>query len=396
MSAPAVRFGIFFGGNVLFGAGLFFHAFLYNFYLEMLGQNEVVMGIAAASLTAGGLVALVPAGRAVDRLGTRVSLLSACLLAAVGLALGAAAERAFAIYGAAFVAGIGTVTWRVTMGPVIMDLAPAHFRSQAFSWNVALLVGSGAVWMVGAGALAGWLEEIVGVTPLNAQRITLLAGAIVTLTAGPFFASAGGGARPAEGPRSWPSAPPRRDREVTRQYGVPVASVALWMLAPALVIPFFNLFFLRVYELPVDRIGLVFGASHVGTALVIFASGLVAARLGARRVLTVWTFAFGPLLWALGFVHFLPMALGLYFLQGIVSPATNPLIDEILLERAAPERRGLVSSYRNAATEIAGVVGAGLGGVVLAANSFSALFVVTGGIAIVAAVVLYRVLAHLR
>ena len=52
-------------GNVLFGGGLFIHAFLYNFHLEALHLDPQVMGYAAAALTAGGLVTLLPAGRLV-------------------------------------------------------------------------------------------------------------------------------------------------------------------------------------------------------------------------------------------------------------------------------------------------------------------------------------------
>ena len=66
---PQRTLGLLFGGNVLFAAGLFFHAFLYNFYLDAIGHSEAVMGYAAASLTAGGLAALLPAGKLVDKLG---------------------------------------------------------------------------------------------------------------------------------------------------------------------------------------------------------------------------------------------------------------------------------------------------------------------------------------
>jgi MFS family permease len=62
---------LFFLANVLFSAGLFFHAFLYNFYLQGLGHGEGVMGVAAAAISAGGVLALIPAGLAVDRWGVR-------------------------------------------------------------------------------------------------------------------------------------------------------------------------------------------------------------------------------------------------------------------------------------------------------------------------------------
>src|SRR5204863_7533751 len=80
---------VFLAANVLFGSGLFFHAFLYNFYLDKLSLSPTVMGQAAAALTTGGLVTLLPAGWIFDRLGARVSLMLGALICAVGLAAGA-------------------------------------------------------------------------------------------------------------------------------------------------------------------------------------------------------------------------------------------------------------------------------------------------------------------
>src|SRR5262245_34057502 len=82
---------LFLCGNVLFGSGLFFHSFLYNFYLEALGQSPEIMGHAAAMLTAGGLAALLPAGRLVDRTRPGLVLLGATFAGAGGLGLGAVA-----------------------------------------------------------------------------------------------------------------------------------------------------------------------------------------------------------------------------------------------------------------------------------------------------------------
>src|ERR1051325_3489714 len=84
-------------GNVLFAPGLIFHAFLYNFYLEALNLSAVVMGHAAAALTGGGLVMLLPAGVLADRLGPRAALSAAAMVLAVGLALGAGAATPVAL-----------------------------------------------------------------------------------------------------------------------------------------------------------------------------------------------------------------------------------------------------------------------------------------------------------
>ena len=99
--------GFLFGGNVLFGAGLFFHAFLYNFYLEAIGHAEAVMGYAAASLTAGALAALLPAGKLVDARGPRLVLCTGVMLGVLGLAAGALVAAPAAVYAAAALAGAG-------------------------------------------------------------------------------------------------------------------------------------------------------------------------------------------------------------------------------------------------------------------------------------------------
>jgi len=393
---------LFFACNVLFGAGLFSHAFLYNFYLEGLGVREGVMGGAAAALTAGGLVALIPAGQVVDRVGAGAGYLVAVALSSAGLVAGAFVESTVPIYAAAFLAGAGTATWRVATGPLIMDLASPARRARAFSWNVALLLGSGAAWTVISGAAPQWLEATLGIGPTGSIRVGLVAGATGTLLSAALFAFV----RPAASrPYSREAAPthppvpalahtdprPAAPQGPGRGVGVPadiaklVVIVAVWMTAGGLVIPFFNIYFLRQHALDVARIGLLLGGAQALTALIVFASGDVAARLGTRRVLLLWALPFAPLLWGLGVAAALPLAVALFLIQGFIPPATNPLIDQVLLERAPPGRQGAVSTWRNAATEFAGLAGAAAGGALLEATSFRTLFTVAGAVAAIGA-----------
>jgi MFS family permease len=385
------RLGIVLGGNVLFGTGLFFHAFLYNFYLEALGHDEAVMGLAAAALTAGGLIALVPAGRLIDRFGAVPLLLGAVLLAFVGLAAGAVAVRPGGICAAAFAAGLGTVTWRVATGPVLMDVTEGSLRARAFSWNVGLLVASGAGWMALAGSVSSRLLA-GGSAPVSAHRAALLIGAVGTALAALLFARLGRG--PARLPfpvAGIPDAPAPRPAD-TRLAGRALPPVLLWMLAPALVAPFFNIYFNRVHGLSVGQVGLAFALAHAGTALVLFLSGEIAARRSPAAALALWALAFAPALWLLGVADTLEWALVLYFLQGIASPAANPLIDQVLLSSTPAARRGMVSSWRNATTEVAGIAGAAGGGLVLRMTSFGTLYACAALVGLVGAVSLLLVL----
>ena len=373
----------YFLANALFAAGLYAHAFLYNFYLDALGLGEGAMGVAAAALTAGGLVALIPAGLLTDRFGAAATFLLGAAAGASGLAVGGLVETAAAIYAAAALAGAGTAAWRVAMGPLLLRLAPGPLRSRVFSWNVALLVGAGAAWTAAAGAIPGWIERTTGLGGASAIRGALLAGAGLTALSVVAFLPAARALGAAGPVRTTASRVSLSALRIPPVLAAGVLAVFVWMVAGGLVIPFFNLYFSRIHDLPVARIGGLFALAQALTALALVASGEAAGRLGARRVLAAWTLLFAPVLWLLPLADALPLALALFFLQGLVPPATNPLIDQVLLERAPPGRQGAVSSWRNAATETSGLIGAALGGRLLEVASFAVLFGVAGVVAAV-------------
>src|SRR5256886_15846956 len=132
-------------GNLLFGTGLIFHAFLYNFYLDALHLPTEVMGHAAAALTAGGLVMLLPAGVLTDRAGPKLSVTIAAAVLAVGLVLGAVVTTPLAVYAAAAGGGAGRGLWRVAAPPILMGLTEPGPRAPRFAWNVRLPLGLGGL-----------------------------------------------------------------------------------------------------------------------------------------------------------------------------------------------------------------------------------------------------------
>src|SRR5438309_10795386 len=94
-------------GNLLFGTGLIFHAFLYNFYLDALHLPTEVMGHAAAALTAGGLVMLLPAGALTDRAGPKLSVTIDAAVLADSTVLGADVPTPLLAYAQTASAGAG-------------------------------------------------------------------------------------------------------------------------------------------------------------------------------------------------------------------------------------------------------------------------------------------------
>jgi predicted MFS family arabinose efflux permease len=160
------------------------------------------------------------------------------------------------------------------------------------------------------------------------------------------------------------------------------------MLAAALVLPFFNVFFHDRFAMPIARIGALFAGAQLMHAVMLIGAAELARRWGPRRALVAWMLTLAPTLWWLAATDVVGVAISLYVVQGLIAPATNPLIDQLLLERAPRDRHGLVSGWRNAATEGAGALGASAGGRVLDAGSFSTLFVIAGAVAAASSAVL--------
>src|SRR5213080_1169048 len=371
-------------GNVLFGTGLIFHAFLYNFYLDALHLSSAVMGYAASALAGGGLVTLLPAGTLTDRAGPRATVTTAAVVLAVGLALGAVAAAPLAVYAAAAVAGAGSGLWRVAMPPMLMGLTEPGTRARAFAWNVGLLVVWGGLGTALAGATSQWLERGWGFQQLAAVRGALLLGAVGSAASLLVFRRS---RVPAKGMlRTAPAAqsvPVGTSQQATRQMLLLVGLVAVWMLGPALAAPFFNIFFAREHGVSIERIGLILAAANVCWAIAVLASGELARRVSVRRVLVVSLLFFAPAMWGLSFAGTVQLAVMLYLLQGLIAPVTNPLIDQWLLGQTPRERQGAVSSWRQVAADGSAMVGASVGGRLLEGGAFERLFAVAGAIGFV-------------
>jgi len=264
-----------------------------------------------------------------------------------------------------------------------MRLTHTRSRARSFAWNVGLLAAWNGVGLWIGGAAATWLEARWGLPRLAALRVTLLMGAAGSAASVLLYQALHVPAHPAgpDAPQVFPGVHTRLARDILPLIGL----LAVWMVGPALCAQFLNIFFSHTHRLSIERIGLIFAAASWCWALAVLASGELASRVGVRRVLFASLLAFAPAIWGLSLVANVGLAVALYFVQGLIAPLATPLIDQWLLGQTPPERQGAVSSWRQVAADVSAMVGASLGGRLLAESSFPTLFLVAGAIAFVGA-----------
>jgi predicted MFS family arabinose efflux permease len=138
------------------------------------------------------------------------------------------------------------------------------------------------------------------------------------------------------------------------------------------------------FELSDSRTGFYFAIGSAVFLLAAFASGLLIARLGLRRVMLPG----GLILAGTLFLAFLPgipgllVGAGLLLSAGILSTHENGSLGAIL--RIAPNDRGAATSLNEIGAAISGVLGSALGGAVIHLVGFGGLGVALGLIALAA------------
>jgi MFS family permease len=274
---------LFYVGNVCFGAGLIVHAFAFNFYLRELGYSAAVMGDQVTAMTLGGLAALLPAGLLVDRAGARPAMITGVVLATAGLVAGALMRERALIQLTAAAVGAGAATCRVTWGPALMRLASPGARSRAFTWNVALLMGSAAAWNALAGAVPSLVSRVGTVAALSGNQLVLIGSALVTLLAAPCYWALHFSVPPVAAAATDRRILLRKAAEMTaRAAALPVsvhralAFTAMFMLSDALVSPFLNIYFTDRFALPVATVGTLFAVALAVRAVVLGGAAEVA------------------------------------------------------------------------------------------------------------------------
>ncbi len=364
----------------------------YNLYLVELGIAEDRLGflVGAGSLAAGAVA--IPAGLLATRIGLKAIILWASAALAVGTALQILPRAYPAILAGNVLGGAGSVMWAVALTPLLaagaddrgrpylFTLSSLAFLSVTFAGN--LLAGFGPRALAGALSVpldTGYLG-VLGITSLISGLGLLPLLFLVEIPA------------PADNVLRQLVAAFKQRIVVAKLLAVH-ASIAL---GAGLVIPFLNVYFVKVVGLSEAHFGLLAGAGLL-TRLALTSFGpALGGHLGKLRAVGFTQLLSIPLLLAMAFLPTPILASAAYLGRGALMNMAQPLRSAFYMEAVEPDSRPAVNSLMLVSWNVAWAGGSAAGGALLGAGLSQIQFGLTATLYALASTMLLVAFTHRR
>ncbi|HKP89541.1 MAG TPA: MFS transporter [Thermoleophilaceae bacterium] len=339
-----------------------------------LHQSVSAVGQARTILSGVAALASLRVGRWIDRMGVRPAILRGGLLALAGLAATAAAPSLGVLYAGSAVIGLG-VAFLLSGG---FAGAGAWFSEGDAPWALGFVVGSQSVaWILG-NPLVGLLTDAVSWRLAYAVPGVFVLGAIAAAWAAPrehAKVEDGGGVTQVIA-----------DRSARRWAIAELAAYSVWTAE----LTYIGAFYIKEYGVRESVVGVLLAVGSLAFLLATLNTDRLVQRVGARRPLVV---AGALSMGSIAAVIFnvtpsVAFTLGLFFLMALCAGVRTTSSSALALSQL-PAQPGSMMAARSASAQFGYMVGALLGGVVLAVADFGTLgFVLLGGLALSALLVL--------
>ncbi len=334
---------------VLRSIGLGIAALFFNFYVLSLGYRREFLGllISLPSITA--IAVALPAGYLSDRIGRKATLVGSQWMTIAAQVLMLVWRQPAGLILSGVLQGAGQSFFRTAASPFLMEESSDEERTHLFSFSAGLRTLALFLGNTVGGYLPTLIALALGVDPTSstAYAWALWAATLLMLIALiPFSRLENHRAATTGSPFSLE--PFRQLWRQQRLQGLILPQI-ITSLGAGMLVPFFNLFFRERYGLPDAAIGTLFGVTTLGWGVATFLAPTIARRVGKiQTVILTRGLSLIPLI-VLGYVHNLPLALGVYFIRAILMNLAMPVYRMIIVEETDESTRGMASGLFNIA-----------------------------------------------
>ena len=153
--------------------------------------------------------------------------------------------------------------------------------------------------------------------------------------------------------------------------------------------PYFNLYFVKHLEASPALFGVIDGSANALTAIFTLSAPWLAARVGKINAIALTRLVGIPLLLAIGFTGFIPLAAILYPLRQGITDMSGGIFQVFFMEEVSAQRRGLANSGFQAADQVGAALTTPLGGLIIAHMGYQPVFVIGAVVYVMAFAVLW-------
>lgn len=368
--------------TLLYGFSYSVWDLFFNLYILSLGFGSEVLGVIRTATPLAALVLGIPLGFLSDRIGRRTSMILGLVAGFGGMILEVHLTQPWLIVFFGLLQGAGIMLYQVAQAPFIMGASRRENQAMVFSLNFGLMILASTIGSLVAGQVPTLLEHSLGIAQGTAlsYRWVITAGLILAATSLVPIALLDKESAQKAAAANKPSI-----REIIREMArrpvvrrLAIVNVLIG-LGASVLIPYLNVFLKTKFGISDNLLGLVFSLSSL---LVFFGSLLAPWMIKVARswiipivatqstsLIFLFTLGFSPALW---------VAIASLLLRNILMQCPTPIMDNFAMLASPTQEQGTVASIRAAAWQAGQTAGLFLSGLIQTRFGFSPLFIITG------------------
>jgi len=369
---------LFLVGAFLFGIAGGINQLLFNFYVLSQGYTEGTLGkiVTARSLTT--LLAAIPMGYLVDKIGRKRAFFLSHLCFALSLVciILFPSIPIFLIMGV--VQGLSQSLSVVAHGPFLMENSEETERTYLFSISSGIGTTAGSVGQWFGGYLPGFFAGMLMVSAMDTQAYSAALWFVVVfalLALVPIFFIKEN-QRDTSAKRSV-FAPVTFFKRDPKKFTRLILPSLITSIGAGMIMPFMNVFFRNVHKLPDNSIGTIFAWGSLAMGIGLIIAPAIAERIGKIQTVVATQALSIPFLLMLGFSGRVEFAIIAYYFRLTLMNMSSPIFSTFAMEQVEPEARAMLASLNSMAFNFGWAFSPTISGILQERHGFKPPFAIT-------------------
>ena len=351
---------------------------LFNFYVLSQGYTEATLGnlVTARSLTT--LLAALPMGYLVDKLGRKNAFIWSHLSYGISMTVMILLPSVPIFLAMSVVQGLSQALSVVAMGPFLMENSHETERTYLFSFSSGIRMTATSIGEWLGGYLPGFFAGMLLVSTMDTKAYSGALWFVVLFSAIsviPVFMMR----ENKYDPRATQSvfAPFTYFKRAPKQLTRLILPNLITSIGAGMIMPFMNVFFRNVHAQSDASIGTIFawGSLAMGAGLII--APMLAERFGKIQVV-VFTQALSiPFLALLGFTPYFELAVVAYYIRLTLMNMSSPIFSTFAMEQVEPKARAMLASLNSMAFNFGWAFSPTISGILQEKHGFKPPFMIT-------------------